>query len=147
MFRDSLYTCMMPCLNCAPDTSPTLPPFQAPYEGAITAFIICLTVLAIALIIKCLLIKLHDQKSVIIKTPERHIASQEAEQRQRRRDILLDKLLAFQENLAKEGNKNDKRDKDEEEKYRQMIQKYIDELGSSQTTERAETTDAQKTHA
>jgi hypothetical protein len=147
MFPDSLYTCMTPCINCAPDTSQALPPVQAPYEGALTAFIICLTVFAIALIIKSLLIKLHEQKAAITKTPESHTAPQEAEQRQRRKDILLDKLLAFQENLAKEGNKNDKRDKVEEEKYRQMIQKYIDELGSSKTTERTGTTDTQKTHA
>lgn len=126
MFCDSLYHHAMACPHEAAAPAPIPAPIaaHAPYEGVIIAAIICITILLLALIVKCILTKRYEnQKNV---GPD-NTGNQDKEKRFQKKYSLVDKLLSFQESVAKNGSKN----KEEEDCFRTTIEKYIQELNDS----------------
>ena len=123
MFCDSLCHHAMACPRgvAAPAPIPAPIAAHAPYEGVFIVAIICVTILLLALIIKCILTKRYEsQKGAGPDDTE----NQEKERRFQKKYSLVDKLLSFQESVAKNGSKN----KEEENLFRTTIEKYIQEL-------------------
>ena len=119
MFCDSLTQHPMHCLPRAFGPQPMPAPAHAPYEGVIITGIVCLTIIILALIMRCLVIKLKQpvvqNESDEVKMAR--IASEEKERLLKRKYILDDKKLAFREDLAKNGSGHPK----EAEEYLKLI--------------------------
>ena len=114
MFCDSLIHQAATCPQGAFGPQPMPVPAHAPYEGAIIAGIICLTLIILALVVKCLLDNLYKLKYPTVQPKSDDVL--EKEKVSQRMNTLNDKLLAFQENLAKNGSQH----ATEEQEYRKI---------------------------
>lgn len=135
MLCDSLASHPMPCSPGTIEQNVVSAPAIAPYNGIIIASIICLTIILLAFIVKCLILKLQERKQVCAK-PE-NVNSQDKQAL--KRYALIDKLLAFEESLAKNGSQH----QDEEKQYRDTLKVYIEEL----TTQKPQSPEKPEQHA
>ena len=135
MLCDSLASHPMPCSPGTIEPNVVSAPASAPYNGVIIAFIICLTIILLALILKCLLLKLHGRNQVSAKPESDGFQDKQA----LKRYALIDKLLAFEESLAKNGSQH----QDEEKQYRDTLKAYIEEL----TTQKPQSPEKPEQHA
>ena len=135
MICDSLTHHPMPCPRGTIDMNSVSTPALASYNGIITAFLICLTIIILAFIVKCLLIKLNERNQVSVKLERTDCL----EKNLQKKFALMDRLLAFEEYLAKNGSNH----KEEEARYRTTIMGFISEMnapvdGKPQTTKEPE---------